>query len=282
MYTMQDVGLCCGSLAGADFRTLVEAAAAAGFGTISLWPSHFQDALAAGLSEGEMRRVLEDNGLVISELDPFCAWLPIEVAPDDIAAHFFAYDEFDFFRVADALGARSLNVIQAGGEALPRSQVVEALASLCERARAHGLVVSVEFLPWSPIANLGQALELVAATGQADCGVNIDTWHHFRSGGTVEALARLEPGRVAAVQLNDVAAEAWDDVLQETAQGRLLPGRGASDTRAVLQALWEAGIRVPLNVEVFSSELQQLSPRQAAFEIAESMHALLEPIAAQR
>jgi sugar phosphate isomerase/epimerase len=192
-----------------------------------------------------------------------------------MAAGFYAYDEADFFRIADALGARTLNVIQMGSEMVPNGQVIDSLASLCERAKHHGLIVSVEFLPWSPIPNLGQALELVNATGQTNCGVNIDTWHHFRSGGTIEQLAALNPASIAAIQLNDVAARPWDNLLEETMLGRLLPGEGCSNTAAVLKAFEQAGVEVPINIEVFSSELQQLPPEQVALKAAESMRRVM-------
>jgi sugar phosphate isomerase/epimerase len=115
----------------------------------------------------------------------------------------------------------------------------------------------------------------VEAADQPNCGVNVDTWHHFRTGGTLADIARLEPSRVGAVQLNDVAAEPWEDLLAETAQNRQLPGQGVSDSGAVLEAFWNAGVRVPLNLEVFSARLQALAPREAARELAESMRALL-------
>ncbi len=272
---LKKIGLCCGTVLAGDFRTLAESAGKAGFGFISLWAGLFYDALEKGLNEQDMRLILDDNGLSISELDPLCSWLPPTVDENDIAAGFYAYDEADFFRMADALGARTLNVIQAGPEAVPNGQVIDSLTSLCERAQHHGLIVSVEFLPWSQIGNLGQALELVNATGQANCGVNIDTWHHFRSGGTIEQLAALNPASVAAIQLNDVAARPWDNILEETALGRLLPGEGCSNSAGVLKAFEQAGVEVPINIEVFSSELQQLSPEQVALEAAASMHRVM-------
>lgn len=275
MYAWNDFGLCCGSVVQADFRTLAEAAAEAGFHSITLWPRHFEDALASGLSEQDLRALLADNELTITELDPLCSWLPGAVAENDLAASFSAYDESDFFRIADALGARTLNVIQASADPLPESQRVDCLASLCERAAAHGLRVSVEFMPWSAIGNLGQALALVEATGRTDCGVNIDTWHHFRSGGTLDELIALDPARVAAMQLNDVCVEPWDDLLLETAQGRELPGHGRGYAGPVLEACERAGIRVPINVEVFATKLQAMSARAAARSLADSLRAVL-------
>ena len=271
MYTFSDFGLCCGSLAGADFVTLAESASEAGFRSITLWPTLFEEALAGGLTPSDMRGVLEANGLTVTELDPLCTWLPITTDPADIAARFYAYDEDIFFRMAGELGARSLNVIQATNDPLDRSVVVDALGSLCDRASKHGLLVSVEFMPWSPIGSLAEALSLVGAVARDDVGVNLDTWHHFRSGGSIQELRQLDARSVAAIQISDVEAEPWEEPLRETALARRLPGEGASDTVAVLAALHSVGVRVPLNVEVFSAELVDLPPQEACSRIAESV-----------
>ncbi|MEE9415131.1 MAG: sugar phosphate isomerase/epimerase family protein [Acidimicrobiales bacterium] len=273
MYTFSDFGLCCGSIASADFRTLAESAGDAGFGSITLWPSVFERALADGLTAADMRSILDANGLVVTELDPLCTWLPITLDPGDIAARFYSYDEAVFFRMADELGARNLNVIQATDDPIDPTAVVDALGALAERAEHHGLLVSVEFLPWSPIRDLATALALVGDVG-TNVGVNIDIWHHLRSGGTVEDLEALDATTIAAVQINDVAPEAWEDPLRETAVARRLPGEGSSNTAAILTALYGAGIRVPLNVEVFSRDLQRLDSPAAALRIADSIRSL--------
>ena len=80
---------------------------------------------------------------------------------------------------------------------------------------------------------------------------------------------------MTAVQLNDVSAEPWDDVLAETMRGRLLPGEGVSDTAAVLAALDTAGVRAPLNVEVFSEALNELETADVCARLADSVRALL-------
>lgn len=276
MSTFDRLGLCGGSLAGAGFREIVECAGAAGFRYVTLWPSHFDDALASGLSEADLRRILADNGVAVSELDPLCSWLPTPRDPDHIAAPFFRYREADFFRIADALGARSLNVIQASDEPIERGRLVDTLASLGERAARHGLVVSLEFMPWSPIGDLATALAIVSATGRADCGVNVDTWHHFRSGGTAAELAALSPERVAAIQLSDVEAEPWAEPLEETARARRLPGDGAGRAAEAMAAFGAAGVDVPITLEVFSDALRQMAPTKAVELLAQSGRRVLE------
>ena len=276
MTNQTPLGLCCGSLVQADFRGLAEAASVAGFDSISLWPTLFQGALDAGLSERDMRRILDDNGLHITELDPFSAWLPVAMDPNDMAAAFHAFKEDDFYRIADALGGRTLNIIQQGDTTVSTDQRLDLIHALCDRAAGHALKVSVEFLPWSAIGSLGQAQALVAAVDHPNFGINIDTWHHFRSGGTVQQLAEVDARTIAAVQFNDIAPQPWDNLIEETAMGRLLPGEGSSDSVAVYRALRHAGVEAPINVEVFSADLMALPANEAAARLANCMRAVVK------
>jgi sugar phosphate isomerase/epimerase len=269
------IGLCCGSLVQADFRGLAEAAAAAGFSYISLWPTLFYGALEAGLIERDMRHILEDNGLTVSELDPLSSWLPVELDPEDLAAAFHAFTEIDFYRIADALGGRTLNIIQQGESTVSDERRLDLIRGLCDRATEHALKVTVEFLPWSVIGSLRQAQDLVVAVDHPNFGINIDTWHHFRSGGCIEQLATLDPATVAAVQFNDLAAQPWDNLIEETSMGRLPPGEGCSNSVAVYTALRSAGVDIDFNVEVFSSELMALPASAAAERLSRSMRAVI-------
>lgn len=275
MQADNDLGLCCGTIANADFRTLVESAAAAGFQAISMWPTIYYPAIESGLSEQDMRLLLDDNGLVISELDPICNWFPAEHSEQNLAIPFFAYTADDFFRMADALGGRTLNAIQAWGPAQEQQVLVDSLASLCERARQHDLAVSIEFLPWSPIGNLATALDLVRAAEQKNCGVNLDTWHHFRSGGTLADLATCPGELINAVQLNDICADAWEDIIDETSNGRLLPGEGVSNSAAVIRALDNIACKAMIGVEVFSAVLNALPAKEAALRAGEATRKVL-------
>ncbi len=55
----EDLCLCCGTLRHAGFRELVESAAVAGFRSISLWPQHYESARQQGLTDQDMRLLLE-------------------------------------------------------------------------------------------------------------------------------------------------------------------------------------------------------------------------------
>lgn len=100
---------------------------------------------------------------------------------------FFGYTEDLFYRMIEVLRGRHLNLVQLFPPAVETGIVVEAFGGICDRAAQHGLLVSLEFLPWCPIANLA-ALEIVQAADRPSGGVMFDTWHHFRAGGASAEL----------------------------------------------------------------------------------------------
>lgn len=81
-----------------------------------------------------------------------------------------------------------------------------------------GLSIDLEFLPWSPIPDLGTAISVIEACGLRNLGVMLDSWHFFRSGGQLSELSPDVVGRITGVQLNDAplvparrgVRERWD------------------------------------------------------------------------
>jgi len=281
----EDLCLCCGTVRQADFRQLVEAAAANGYRAISLWPHLYLNAREQGLSDADLRSILQDNGIVVTELDPLCNWIPGCTAPSapgsmtlafyETIKKFFSYSEDLFFRMADVLGGRHLNLVQLFPPAVETRIVAEAFGGVCDRAARYGLLVSLEFLPWCPIVNLATALKIVQTADRPNGGVMFDTWHHFRAGGTSAELRQLSGRAIAAIQFNDAAREPNADLLTETVTARLLPGEGAIDLVGNIQALDTIGNTAPIGVEIFSDQLATLSPTEAARRAADATRRVL-------
>ncbi len=275
----RDLCLCCGTIQHAGFRELVEAAAACGFSSISIWPQQYENAHANGLSNRDMLHMLEDNGVVVSELDPLLNWLPMDEMDMDtrgLDSSLFGAGEDFFYHIADTLGARHLNVVQAFGPRLSNEIVVEAFAGVCDRAARHGLKVSLEFLPWTGISDVKVALEIVQQANRSNGGIMLDTWHHFRSGHGCEDLLALPGDAIVGIQFNDASPEPAEDIVDETLHGRLLPGDSAIDLIGVIRSLDAIGCSVPIGVEVFSDELNQLPPMEAARKAGDATRAILD------
>jgi sugar phosphate isomerase/epimerase len=275
MLTSEDLVLCAGSALQTPFTERLRLAAASGFAGLSMWESDYLGARAEGYSDADLRGALADHGIEIAELDALTRWLPGEddAVPSDWTTSF---EEKDFYAVADALGARSINVVDLGaGRTISVDAAAEAFAGVCDRAKEHGLLVHIEFLPWSNIPDIESAWEIVREAGRANGGVLLDTWHLLRSGGTPESLVGIPRDRVYAIQVSDAPAVAESNLMEETMARRLLPGEGAARVRDVLDVLTDGGCTAPVGVEVFSSALAALPADQAIERVATATRSVL-------
>ena len=155
-----DLVLCSGTLRNASLAEKCAAAVAGGFRALTLWPDDVARARADGIALGEIRKRIAGHGLVVADLDPLLRWLPDEAIPPGVSAA----TEPEFHAIAEAVGARSLNVAQGFGARVDLDRAAEALAGVCDRAREHGLLVTLEYLPWSGIPDAKTALAIAERT----------------------------------------------------------------------------------------------------------------------
>jgi sugar phosphate isomerase/epimerase len=275
-----DLVCCSGTFPrGATFEERIGAAVAGGFAGISLWGRDYWAARRAGLSDPDLRALLADHGLAVAEIDLAWWWLPgaaeVHIPPELDTEDLFAYDERELFRLAEAVGARSINAIDVFGGAWGVDDAAAAFAGLCDRAAEHGLLVHIEFLPWSRIPDVAAAWEIVRRADRANGGVLVDAWHYFRSGADHEALRAVPGDRVLALQLDDAPAAPEADLPTAALHERLLPGDGELDLRALLRTLADIGTAAPVGVEVFDDRLHALDPAEIGRRAGVAVRGLL-------
>jgi sugar phosphate isomerase/epimerase len=275
-----DLVLCSGTVArGTPFRARLEAAATAGYRAVSLWGRDYQGAREEGYSDADMVALLRDHGLSVAELDPVWWWtpgaasvsIPAELDPIDV----FRFGEAELFRIAEALGARSVNAADVLGGEWDVADAAASFAALCDSAAEHDLLVHLEWLAWSRIPDLATALEIVTLAGRPNGGLNIDTWHCARTDTRAADLLAVPGDRVLAIQVDDGPADAEENLIEATLHARLVPGEGAFDLHGYLTSLHRIGASAPIGVEVFSDDLHALGPVEAAQRAADATRALL-------
>ena len=174
-----------------------------------------------------------------------------------------AFSADEVLDMAEGIGARSLTAVVFAASPPTRDELIEAFAALCDRAAERNLLALLEFIPFSPVRTLEDALAIVDAAARPNGGVMLDVWHLFRSGGTADSVERAA-GRVLGVQLDDAPREPEENLALETMHRRRLPGEGDADVAAIIRALRAGGSTAPLGVEVFSDELAALPASEAA------------------
>ena len=266
-----DLVLCPGTLPRATFRARAAAAAAGGFSGIGLWLPHRRRAHAEGLSDADLRTILADHALVVTDVEAITDFGPCFRGGAD-AAREPTVRERDAYEVAAAVGATTVTVAEGAGEPMPVGPAADAFGRLCDRAAGHGLDVAIEFWPHSAI-DAPRAGAIVAAAGRPNGGLLVDTWHAHHDPLAGEALRRAP--RVKSVQVADVGSEAFTDYMTATMHARCLPGDGVADLVGWIRLLDAVGARAPLGIEILSDTLHALPPEEAARRAGQAMRGLL-------
>jgi sugar phosphate isomerase/epimerase len=265
-----DLVLCSGTIRAAPFAHTVSAAAAAGFQGVSLYYDEYAVARASGWRDRDLREHLASSGIAVAELDGRMNWLPGDSGAPPVT---------EFVDAAATLGARSVTVIEARGRRvgsdIPYDVAAEAFGSVCDRAAARGLLVHVEYFPWSGVPDLHTAYEIVRRAARANGGVMVDVWHHVRGPDRGSLDFGVPCASVLAVQVSDVEVVAHDDVRAEARHHRALPGEGVGNVADVLRALRAHGCTAPIEVEVYSDVLASMGPTAAARRAAEALRGVL-------
>jgi sugar phosphate isomerase/epimerase len=243
-----------GSMVRYSYADLVDATAATGCTGISVTKRLAHVAASReNLSVADMLVMLTDRGLHVAECEGTPNWLS-DAGPTD--AKVFGLDEIIDLSVAlDAKGFVVYHDDRPGGsiETFTRD-----FAAVCDRAAQHGLVVAIEFLPWSRIPTFADAVTIVRESGRPNGRIVFDTWHH--SHGPSREL-RVTPEQVAllhCLQIDDARPAETDDVLVETMMGRRIPGTGTLDLPYLLARLDAAGAACPVAVESYDETVSHL------------------------
>jgi sugar phosphate isomerase/epimerase len=267
-----------GSLEGADLPTLVACAGRAGFAEVSTTPAMYFAARAAGASDADLRVLLADNGVVVSVIDPLLRGLPGACAPERVGRRWrstFEHDEDDCHVVADALGAAVINVAHFLGAPTSMAELVDAIGAITERAARRGRAIAIEAMPEGFIPDLATALAIVRGIAHPMCGLTLDTWHWWRSGGLETELEALAAGEVLVLQVSDALVDVRGTGTEPPVRDRLLPGQGDIPLVDLLRSVRAANPHVRVGLEVFDAAVADMS-----FEVraatARRAHAELE------
>jgi sugar phosphate isomerase/epimerase len=248
---------------------IVDAAAAAGFRSLGLRVeerragepyAHRVVGDAARLRA--IRDRLAATGLRLSNV---CGrYLVPETAPDDLRA------------LVDTGAELGCSNILANGYDPDPVRTRDNLARLCEFARAAGIGIAIEFVPYQRIRNLDEAYALVKSIGADNLGLVPDPLHLDRSGGSPAQLADVPRDRIFYAQICDAPRgrpATLDGCLAEARTGRLYPGEGGLPLREYVAAL---PAECEIEIEVANAADKALPPAQRARKVADALARFLD------
>jgi len=226
----------------------VELASMNGFAGIGLWVEHYRRLEEEGTAPGALRELLEMHGVCLAEIEVVSG-----LGADGPGGARAADTEAVAWRMADEFGCRYLQVIGPGGPDLDRA--AQAFGGVCDRAADRGLVVGLEFLPFTDIVSVHDARRIVEAADRPNGGICVDIWHHERGARDLAGVASLPGELITGIQMSDGTREpAIDDYLTDCLEHRVAPGDGEFDVGGFVAAIRHAGAFVPWSLEACSKQ----------------------------
>jgi sugar phosphate isomerase/epimerase len=220
--------LCLDHLSLVDLTALelAEVAAKLGFARVSLFITPLPLSPALDLTTNPpallaLRRAMAADGLKAGVIEPFM----LDTATD-----------WELLQRSADVAAELGGCVNALGFDPEPARLEDSLARLAAMARKAGTAMVIEAYPLSQIRTQAEALAYAAALGP-DIGLCVDVLHVIRSGGTWDDVAALPQDRIRHVQLNDGPLQPPQDRFHEAVAGRLPPGAGEFDLRALLPRL---------------------------------------------
>lgn len=172
----------------------------------------------------------------------------------------------ELFEVATSIGAKNVKVAPSvDPEPVDPGRFAQSFHDLASEAETFGTRIAIEPLPFSTnLATVLEAIDLVKQVGHPAGGLCIDIWHVARGGTDYQVMAKELPREyLFVVELDDALAKQSGTLWEDTVYNRLLPGAGALDVPAFIQAIEAVGFDGPWGVEIISTEYRRLPLRQA-------------------
>ncbi len=254
---------------------LVETAAAAGYQFVSLRP------IPVGAPNEPLYPLATDRALLASTKAAMAATgvglLDIEVAriikEATPRSYLFALE------AAAELGGRH---VLSSAWCDDRPYILEFFCELCDLAQPFGLTVDLEFVTWSGVRTLDEAVEVVREARRPNAGIVVDTLHFDRCHAELEKLSSLPREWFHFAQISDAPASystEREDLIRIGRAERLYLGEGGIDVASILGRLPQ----VPLSIEIpNTAKLSSLGAEQYARLCIETARSFLAASAYRR
>jgi sugar phosphate isomerase/epimerase len=228
----------------------IEVTAQAGYDGIEPWMRDLHRYVEEGNSAKDLRKRLEDAGLLVESAIGFPSW-----AVDDDERRQQGMEAFkrDMDLLAQ-IGGKRIAAPPAGINRTPGmdlNRVAERYRDVLELGRQMGVVPQLEI--WGTAQTLGQVSEaahVVIQSRHPDACLLLDAYHMFRGGSGFEGLRLLNGAAMHVFHINDYPGEPPREEMNDS--HRVYPGDGVAPMDTILGNLHETGFRGALSLEVFN------------------------------
>jgi sugar phosphate isomerase/epimerase len=218
----------------------------------------------------DLERQGEDHRQMLREAEELCA-LASAAGAKGIEAITGPLD----IRVFEAGAAIRYPDLYRGLIDLPKESQSERTAAnlqaVADIAAAHGLLVYLEALSWTPLNTMDAQLRILDLCKRDNVRIVIDFWHSYTSGDTPERIARLDKDLIYGVHVCDSLPYAGGTP-NEAVLRDVPTGQGVLDLQSWVDAVKSTGYTGWWSCELFCKRQHQ----DNSFTVARDLKAVME------
>lgn len=248
----------------------IAVASEAGYSGIELWHDDIDAYLSGGGSLSELRRALDDHGLMVPTTIHLKQWF--QTVGDEYAA--VISDTQRKLEQAAAVGACYTVAGPPPGIA-DRQLGARRYFDLLELGKQFAVCPAFEYLGFvEDIRTIDDALEIMDGSGHPDACIVLDPFHCYVGGGSMESIRRLTASRIVVSHFNDAPASPPPHTQRDP--DRVMPGDGAVNLKLYCELLRTVGYTGFLSLELFRPDLWEQNPLEVARTGLEKMMSVAE------
>jgi sugar phosphate isomerase/epimerase len=253
---------------------MIDLTASCGYDGIEPWIREIDAYVQGGGRIQDLRKRIEDAGLVVPNLIGFFPW-----GVDDEAQRREGLEEARRnLDQAVAIGATGLAAAPMGltdKTGMDLRVLAERFAAVIDLAGGSGVRPILEFWGMSKtLGTLGEALMVAAECGCRAATILADVFHMYKGSGSFEGLSLLGPSTLGLMHLNDYPAEPTRDQAKDS--DRVYPGDGIAPLDRILSDLLRAGYKGMLSLELFNQDYYARGAQDVAATGLKKMRAAVD------
>jgi 2-keto-myo-inositol isomerase len=234
---------------------MIDLAAKAGFGAIEPWIREIVVYQQQGGSLSDLRKRIEDHGMVVASAIGFAQWI-IDEGPARVAGMAEAKRDVE---IVAQLGGHHIAAPPMGYHDKTGLDLLAAAgryAELFDLAEPFGVSPLLEV--WGPsksLHRLGEAL-YIAAESKRPAQLLLDVYHLYKGGSTHAGLRLLNGRQLPVFHVNDYPANPPRETITDA--DRVYPGDGVAPLREIFTTLREINATSFLSLELFNPAYYKL------------------------
>ena len=254
-----------------DAAQEIEVAGKAGYDAIEPWFRKISEYVAAGGSLKDLKKRIDDYGLVVSSAIGFATWVVND--PEKRAAG-LEEAKRDMDTIAQLGGVR-MAAPPAGvgkGEVISLDDAADRYRALLELGDEMGISPQVEMWGGNPtIGTVEKALYVAIKSGHPRACFLGDVYHTYKGGCEFDSILLMGPHALQNYHMNDYPADPPRETIKD--EHRVFPGDGIAPVTEVLRNFKSVGAYPVLSLELFNKSYWAMDALDCAKTGLEKMKA---------